>query len=334
MRGESVEVPSQNLIAVPVLSGLKAAAVFVLRDGEASPHAASLLTAVATLAGAGFSTGRQQRALAIEKALLAEVRGACSAIIGDSPAVHQLLHLISRVAPRETTVLIHGETGTGKELVARAIHDGSPRASQPFVPINCAALADSLLESELFGYEKGAFTGAGSRKPGKLELAQGGTVFLDEIGEMALSLQAKLLRVLQQRQMERVGGLHPIPLDVRFLAATNRDLGQEVAAGRFREDLYHRLNVVSLRTPPLRERREDILLLASHFLRRATRRVSGISPEAARALCAYHWPGNIRELENALERAIVLGDSERIELEGKRTVPTALTEVLENRVKK
>lgn len=315
LRGESVELATEDLLVVPVIAGAKTVAMFVLRGYRGYPHAASLLTAVATLAGAGFHAGRQQRAVAIEKALLAEARPGVAAIVGESNSVRQLLAMIAKVAVKEVTVLIQGESGTGKELVARAIHAGSPRASQPFVPINCAALADSLLESELFGYEKGAFTGAVNRKPGRLELAQGGTVFLDEIGEMALGLQAKLLRVIQQREMERVGGLRPIPLDVRFVAATNRDLAAEVAAGRFREDLYHRLNVVSLRTPPLRERREDIPLLAAHFLRRASRRVSGLSPEATQALKAYDWPGNIRELENALERAVVLGEGEHIELE-------------------
>jgi Nif-specific regulatory protein len=201
-------------------------------------------------------------------------------------------------------------------LVARAIHRGSSRAAKPCVAINCAALAESLLESELFGHEKGAFTGAIAQKKGKLEVAEGGTVFLDEIGELAPLLQAKLLRVLQEREFERVGGTRTIKLDVRLITATNRDLEGEVKKGTFREDLFYRLNVVSLRMPPLRERREDIALLASYFAskyaKRANRAVLGISPQARTCLTNYDWPGNVRELENAIERAVVLGSSELI----------------------
>src|SRR5205085_5135982 len=203
---------------------------------------------------------------------------------------------IGRVAPQDTSVLVLGESGTGKELVARALHDLSPRASKPFVAINCAALTDTLLESELFGHEKGAFTGAVNQKKGKLEMAEGGTVFLDEIGELAPQLQAKLLRVLQQREFDRVGGDRTIKLNVRIVAATNRDLGAEARRGAFREDLYHRLNVVALRVPPLREHAGDIPALARYFLVRASarcrRRVTGISEEAERCLLAYGWPGN------------------------------------------
>jgi two-component system NtrC family response regulator/two-component system response regulator HydG len=206
-------------------------------------------------------------------------------------------------------VLILGETGAGKELVASAVHRLSPRADKPFIAINCAALTETLLESELFGHEKGAFTGAIAQKKGKLELAEGGTVFLDEIGELAPQLQAKLLRVLQQREFERVGGTRSWKLDVRLVAATNRDLAAEVQRGGFRADLYHRLNVVTLRVPPLRERSGDIPALAQYFLDRAAircgRAVKGISAEAERCLLSYSWPGNVRELENAVERAIV-----------------------------
>ena len=213
-------------------------------------------------------------------------------------------------------MLIRGESGTGKELVARAIHRNSSRANKPCVAINCAALAENLLESELFGHEKGAFTGAIAQKKGKLEIAEGGTVFLDEIGELAPLLQAKLLRVLQEREFERVGGTRTIKLDVRLMTATNRDLDEEVKKGRFREDLFYRLNVVSLRMPPLRERREDIPLLASYFAskyaQRSGRPVLGITPEARTCLTNYDWPGNVRELENAIERAVVLGSSELI----------------------
>src|SRR5471030_1398128 len=224
--------------------------------------------------------------------------------------------MVARLAPQDTSVLILGESGTGKELVARALHRKSPRAAKPFAAINCAALTETLLESELFGHVKGAFTGAVAAKKGKLEAAEGGTVFLDEIGELAPSLQAKLLRVLQQREFEHVGGTRTLKLDVRMVAATNRDLQAEVRAGSFREDLYHRLNVVTLRVPPLRDRPGDIPALARYFLDRAAarchRRVGAISPEAERYLTNYSWPGNIRELENAIERAVVLGTSDLI----------------------
>jgi Nif-specific regulatory protein len=213
-------------------------------------------------------------------------------------------------------VLLLGESGTGKELAARAIHRASPRANKPFVPINCATLTENLLESELFGHERGAFTGAIGRKIGKIELAEGGTVFLDEIAELAPALQAKLLRLLQEHEFERVGGTRPIRVDVRFVAATNRNLSQSVARGHFRADLFYRLNVVSLVMPPLRDRREDLPLLASYFAskyaKKTHRVVRGITPEARDALLRYDWPGNIRELENAIERAVVLGSTEMI----------------------
>jgi transcriptional regulator with GAF, ATPase, and Fis domain len=273
------------------------------------------LAAVATLASAGLENVRDVETLRGENQFLREQLGASeTGIVGESPAIATLLRLVARLAPQDTSVLVLGESGTGKELVARALHGGSPRAARPFVAINCAALTDTLLESELFGYEKGAFTGAAAQKKGKLETAEGGTVFFDEIGELAPLLQAKLLRVLQQREFERVGGTRTLKLDVRVIAATNRDLAAEVRRGAFREDLYHRLNVVALKVPPLRERPGDILPLARYFLARAAvrcrRRVTGISPEAERALAAYSWPGNVRELENAIERAVVLGDSE------------------------
>jgi transcriptional regulator with GAF, ATPase, and Fis domain len=227
--------------------------------------------------------------------------------------------MITRVAARDTTILILGESGVGKELVARAIHQQSPRGNGPFAALNCAAITDTLLESELFGYEKGAFTGAAAQKMGRLEAAAGGTVFFDEVGELAPSLQAKLLRALQEREIVRVGGTQHVKLDVRVIAATNRDLAAEVKKGAFREDLYHRLNVVALRTPPLRERPEDIPVLARHFLARSAeqckRRVTGLSPEAERCLIEYSWPGNVRELENAMERAVVLGSTPEILIE-------------------
>jgi Nif-specific regulatory protein len=222
----------------------------------------------------------------------------------------------ARVAKSDATVLITGETGTGKELVARSVHLNSARARRPFVAINCAALTETLLETELFGHERGAFTGAVAQKKGKLEVADGGTVFLDEVGELAAPIQSKLLRAVQLREFERVGGTRPVRVDVRFIAATNRSLREEVTAGRFRSDLYHRLNVVEIHLAPLRERRDDIAALASYFVdrfgRKSVRPVRGISPEALKYLTAYDWPGNVRELENALERAIVLGSSDHI----------------------
>jgi len=274
-----------------------------------------ILTAVSTLASAALENVRDVERLRTENALLRErIETIDHGIIGDSPAVRKVLQMVTRVAPQATSVLVLGESGTGKELVARALHRLSPRADKPFIAINCAALTDSLLESELFGHEKGAFTGAMAQKKGKLEMGEGGTVFLDEVGELAPLLQAKLLRVLQEREFERVGGTRTLKLDVRVVAATNRDLAGEVRRGVFREDLYHRLNVVALRVPPLRERLGDVLPLAYYFLVQATarcrRRVEGISPEAERYLTSYAWPGNVRELENAIERAVVLGQSE------------------------
>jgi len=275
------------------------------------------LSAIATLAMAALETARQVEQLQAENAQLLQRLGAGEeGMVGESPAIAKLQQMIGRVAPLNTSVLILGESGTGKELVARSLHRQSPRAAKPFIAINCAALTETLLESELFGHEKGSFTGAVAQKKGKLELGEGGTVFLDEIGELAPSLQAKLLRVLQQREFERVGGTTTHKLDVRLIAATNRDLAAQARQGTFREDLYHRLNVVALRVPPLRDRPEDIPALAGHFLERACarcrRRVSAISPEAERCLMGYSWPGNVRELENAIERAVVLGESETL----------------------
>jgi Nif-specific regulatory protein len=237
-------------------------------------------------------------------------------MVGDSSRMHDVYQFISKVAATDSTVLIRGESGTGKELVARAIHRNSKRASKPFVAINCAALTEALLESELFGHERGAFTGAITQKKGKIEVADGGTLFLDEIGELALPLQAKLLRVLQEREFERVGGTRPIKVDIRLIAASNRNLDEAVKQNLYRQDLFFRLNVVSIVLPPLRERREDIPLLAMHFVEKYSKQVNrtvlGISPEVHTLLKQYDWPGNVRELQNALERAVVLGSSERI----------------------
>ncbi|MBL8292519.1 MAG: sigma-54-dependent Fis family transcriptional regulator, partial [Bryobacterales bacterium] len=239
--------------------------------------------------------------------------------VGDSVAMDRVHELIRKAAPTQATILLTGENGTGKELAARAIHRTSPRVSRPFVAVNCAALKDTLMESEMFGHEKGAFTGAVLQRKGRVEMAEGGTLFLDEVGEIEAPLQAKLLRLLQEREYERVGGSRTLKADVRFIAATNRDLKEEIKAGRFREDLFYRLNVVSIAMPPLRERREDIPVLVTHFLQRATvlckRRVVGVSPAAREVLMQHDWPGNVRELHNAIERAVVLGSSEWIEVE-------------------
>ncbi|MDH3996485.1 MAG: sigma-54 dependent transcriptional regulator, partial [Desulfobulbaceae bacterium] len=231
-------------------------------------------------------------------------------IIGKSPVMQELLEMISFVAPTEATVLITGESGTGKELIASALHHNSARKKGPFVKVNCAALVETLLESELFGHEKGAFTGADRRRDGKFVQADHGTLFLDEIGETSPAMQVKLLRVLQEHELQRVGGQDVVEVDVRLLAATNRVLEDEVKNGRFREDLYYRLNVVSLHVPSLKERREDIPLLVKHFLEvygeKNNRRVSGITPSCMDILLNYPWPGNVRELENAMERGVIL----------------------------
>ncbi|MGE5849970.1 MAG: sigma-54-dependent transcriptional regulator, partial [Candidatus Methylomirabilota bacterium] len=236
-------------------------------------------------------------------------------IIADSRQMKAILEMVERVAPTETTVLILGESGTGKELIARAIHANSPRAGGPFVAVNCAAIPENLLESELFGHVKGAFTGAIRDRVGKFEAAEAGTIFLDEIGEMRPELQVKILRCLEERTLERVGDNKPIHVDVRILAATNKDLAKAIQAGEFREDLYYRLNVVPLHIPPLRERRDDVRALAQHFLNRlgASPRLT-IAPEAFRALETYEWPGNVRELENALERAMIFHRGDMIAL--------------------
>ncbi|HJY83422.1 MAG TPA: sigma 54-interacting transcriptional regulator [Candidatus Binatia bacterium] len=231
-------------------------------------------------------------------------------LIGASPRMQEVYRLVERVLSTMATVLITGESGTGKELIAQVIHHEGPRAKGPFIAINCAAIPETLLEAELFGYEKGAFTGATHRKLGRFELAAGGTLFLDEIGEMNPALQVKLLRVLQEKQFERVGGTETIATDARIIAATNQNLDQLIPRGKFRQDLFYRLNVYPIPLPPLRERKEDILPLASHFLRKYNkelrREITGLSPEARELLSSYHWPGNVRELENVMERAVIL----------------------------
>src|SRR4051812_45063905 len=239
-----------------------------------------------------------------------------SNIIGTSGPTRQMYEQVAQVAQTNTTVLIRGESGTGKELIAHAIHYNSLRVKKPFVKVSCAALPDSLIESELFGYEKGAFTGANGRKKGRFELAEGGTLFLDEIGDINLSTQVKLLRVLQEREFERLGGTDTVKVNVRLIAATNKDMEKAIADGTFREDLYYRLNVFTIFVPPLRERKADMLLLADHFLEKFSREhgkvIKRISTPAIDMLMAYHWPGNVRELENALERAVLVCDGQVI----------------------
>ena len=239
-------------------------------------------------------------------------------IVGVSPPMQRVFEVVDQVAPSRATVLITGESGTGKELVANALHQRSPRANGPFVKLHCAALAESLLESELFGHERGSFTGATARKDGRFQLADGGTLFLDEIGEISQAIQVKLLRFLQEHEFERVGGTQTIRVDVRIIAATNRDLAEAVAKGRFREDLYYRLNVVGLEMPPLRDRKTEIPALAVFFLERYAKenakQIEGFAPETLALLGAYDWPGNVRELENAIERAVVLTTTSQIEI--------------------
>ncbi|MBW2730751.1 MAG: sigma-54-dependent Fis family transcriptional regulator [Deltaproteobacteria bacterium] len=248
--------------------------------------------------------------------LRAETKQRVGDLVGDAAAMAPIFRVIGKVAPTNSSVLIQGESGTGKELVAHAIHQGSRRAENPFIKVNCGALTDSLLESELFGHEKGAFTGAVKRRLGRFELADGGTLLLDEVGEVSPAMQLKLLRVLQEREFERVGGERTIHVDVRLISATNKDLAEEVRQGRFREDLYYRLHVIPIIVPPLRERRDDIALLTKHFIHKlaphTNPQVSGIDDEALARLMTYGWPGNVRELENAIEQALVFADGNSI----------------------
>ncbi|MEL7368850.1 MAG: sigma-54 dependent transcriptional regulator [Myxococcota bacterium] len=267
----------------------------------------------------------ERRALRAENVMLRKelaeahpdkVRG--RTIIGRSPAMLATMETVMQAAPSTATVLLHGESGTGKELIARAIHEHSSRVGQPFVVVNCAALPETILESELFGYEKGAFTGATQRKEGRVERAQGGTLFLDEVGELSPPVQAKLLRVLQENEIERLGGAQTIPVDFRLVSATNRDLESMVQDGSFREDLFYRLNVIGIRLPPLRDRPEDIPLIADHFVRlyakKNAKTMAGLTDDARQAMANYGWPGNVRELENVVERAVVLTRNEMIDV--------------------
>ena len=314
-----VERRVHSVLAVPLeVRGTVVGALYLEASSPASrfDDLLQLVTTLGNITALAIENARYVERLDGENRRLNEELKIQHSMVGESKAMREVYEFVSRVAGRDSTVLISGESGTGKELVARAVHMNSARKDKPFVAINCAAITETLLESELFGHERGAFTGAVSQKKGKLEVAEGGTVFLDEIGELALPMQAKLLRVLQEREFERVGGTRSIKLDVRLIAATNRDLKEAARTEAFRSDLYYRLNVVSLHMPSLRERREDIALLAAFFTaqhaEKVKRRVAGISPEARACLMRYDWPGNVRELENAIERAVVLGSTELI----------------------
>ena len=320
----------QSILCVPmVVRGRVVGAVYAAtcRAGAYGEDDLRLLTAIAGIGAVALDNLRQLAWLTTQMQQLRTELEQDQILLGRSGAMQRVYQVIAKVARSDASALIAGETGTGKELAARAVHLNSDRAKRPFVAINCAALSETLLESELFGHERGAFTGAVAQKKGRLEVADGGTVFLDEIGELALTLQSKLLRAVQQREFERLGGTRPIRVDVRFICATNRNLADEVAAGRFPADLFHRLNVVQIDMPPLRDRREDIPALAAHFVARFSRGgrrlVRGISPEAMRCLAGYDWPGNVRELENAIERAVVLGSCDHVLLED---LPEALLE--------
>jgi len=311
---------ARSVMAVPLLVSDRTLGAIYLDAGDPTVRFdeghLKLLTAMANVTAVALENARLIDSLQGENDRLRAETRLGREMIGESPALQRVREFAARVAPNDSTVLITGESGTGKEILARDIVARSHRADKRFEAINCAALEEGLLESELFGHERGAFTGAVAQKKGKLEVADGGTVFLDEIGELALPLQAKLLRALQTREFTRVGGTQPVRVDIRVLAATNKNLREALKARSFREDLYYRLNVISIDLPPLRERREDIPLLISYFLARhgarCKRRLQGISEAARQRLLQYDWPGNIRELENAIERAVVLGSGDTI----------------------
>jgi len=319
-RASLAEANVCSVLCVPMVVFKETLGVIYLDTSDAAARFdeddLQLLTAIAGIAAMAFANARQVATLEDENERLRNEINTTHQLVGQSKPLNAVLQFIAKVAPADSTVLIHGESGTGKELAARAIHVNSRRATNPFVAINCATLTETLIESELFGHEKGAFTGAIAQKRGKLEVADGGTLFLDEVAELSPLMQAKLLRVLQEREFERVGGTRPIKIDVRIVAATNQDLRAAINSAKFREDLYYRLNVVSVVMPPLRERREDISLLANYFIslysKKCKRKVMGLTEKARSLLQRYDWPGNVRELENAIESAVVLGNSETI----------------------
>jgi Nif-specific regulatory protein len=319
-------IPEASFVAVPIIVDRKTVGALAAdfppagRDLEQDAH---FLGVVATMMAQAIRAqarieDEHNRLLTENKSLRSELedRYDLSNIVGTSRPMRQVYEQIAQVAPTSTTALIRGESGTGKELIAHAIHYNSPRAQKPFVKVSCAALPDTLIESELFGYERGAFTGADTRKRGRFELAHGGTLFLDEVGELNLSTQVKLLRVLQEGEFERLGGTETLKVDVRLITATNRNLEAAMAERQFREDLYYRLNVFSIFVPPLRDRKPDVMLLADHFLlkyaRKHNKRILRIATPAIDMLMSYHWPGNVRELENTLERAVLTGDGQVI----------------------
>jgi Nif-specific regulatory protein len=318
-----VQARINSLVAVPVVVKDEVIGIIYLDsvhpDVRFQEDHLQLLTGIAGMTAMPLRNAVRADRLEQENRVLGDALRGEFQMVGDAPCMREVYRVVRKVAPSNATVMIGGESGTGKELVARAIHYNSPRGSKPFIAINCAALTETLLESEFFGHEKGAFTGASVQKRGKIEEANGGTVFLDEIGEMSLALQAKLLRVLQERQFERVGGTRTIKVDIRVLAATNRNLEDEVRQARFRQDLFYRLNVVTVEMPPLRERVQDIPALARYFLQKhqelAARDITGVSAPALACLMKHDWPGNVRELENAVVRAVVLGNTDEIQPE-------------------
>jgi Nif-specific regulatory protein len=318
--GTVAEMGIRSVLCVPLIAANNVLGTIYLdsqhKSDQFDQNRLQVMTAIAGIMALAVSNVQYAKKLQKENQELRAEINLEHNMVGTSKGIQDVFQLIRRVAPTDSTVLVEGESGTGKELVSRAIHRNSPRAERPFVAINCAAIPDALLESELFGHEKGAFTGATALKKGKFEAAEGGTLFLDEISELAPSLQAKLLRVLQEREFERVGSARSVKVNIRVVAATNKSLPELVKTGTFRKDLYHRLNVVSLTVPALRNRREDIPVLAEYFIskicRKCKMRTKSLSAEARSYLMHYNWPGNIRELENALEHAIVLGSTDAI----------------------
>ncbi len=322
---------TSSVLCVPLINSGRSLGVLYLDTDDPDVHFDSdhlqVASAIAAITAVAIENARHIEWLESENKRLITDAGIEHSMVGESPLMRQVYQFIAKVAPADSTVLILGESGTGKELAARAIHQNSKRSGKPFIAVNCAALTEALLESELFGHEKGSFTGAFAQRKGRLEIADGGTLFLDEIGELSATLQVKLLRVLQEREFERVGGARTIKVDIRLLTATNRNLEDLINQGLFRQDLFYRLNVLQLDMPPLRKRQEDIPLLSKYFAvksgKKCNRKITSISLEAQKRLSSYDWPGNVRELENAIERAVVLGATDVILLED---LPEAILE--------